>query len=177
MEKEVREAIFQMKYNKAPGPDGFPAEFYQVFWSIIKDDLIAMFRDFHNEDLRLFSLNFGIVTLIPKLNEVKKIQQYGPICMFNVSFKIFTKVIANRLALVASKVIGPSQSAFLPRRYILEGAIVLHETLHELKRKKMDELILKLDFEKAYDKVNWSFLQHVLRMKGRKNGANGILFL
>ena len=78
--------------------------------------------------------------------------------------------------LVPSKVIGPSQSAFLPGRYILEGAIVLHETLHELK-KKMDELILKLDFEKAYDKVNWSFLQHVLRMKGRKNGANGILFL
>ena len=176
VEKEVREAIFQMKYNKAPDPDGFPAEFYQVFWSIIKDDLIAMFRDFHNEDLRLFSLNFGIVTLIPKLNEVKKIQQYGPICMLNVSFKIFTKVIANRLALVASKVIGLSQSAFLPGRYILEGAIVLHETLHELK-KKMDELILKLDFEKAYDKVNWSFLQHVLRMKGRKNGANGILFL
>ena len=136
VEKEVREAIFQMKYNKAPDPDGFPAEFYQVFWSIIKDDLIAMFRDFHNEDLRLFSLNFGIVTLIPKLNEVKKIQQYGPICMLNVSFKIFTKVIANRLALVASKVIGPSQSAFLPGRYILEGAIVLHETLHELKRKK-----------------------------------------
>jgi mannosylglycoprotein endo-beta-mannosidase len=37
-EKEIREAIFQMKHNKAPGPDGFPAEFYQVFWSLIKDD-------------------------------------------------------------------------------------------------------------------------------------------
>jgi hypothetical protein len=42
-EKEVREAIFQMKHNKAPGPDGFLAEFYQVFWSLIKDDLMAMF--------------------------------------------------------------------------------------------------------------------------------------
>jgi hypothetical protein len=55
-EKEVREAIFQMKHNKAPGPDGFPAEFYQVFWSLIKDDLMAMFRDFHLGDLTLFAL-------------------------------------------------------------------------------------------------------------------------
>lgn len=77
-EKEVREAIFQMKHNKAPGPDGFPAEFYQVFWSLIKDDLMAMFRDFHNDDLNLFSLNFGIITLIPKLKEVRKFSSIGP---------------------------------------------------------------------------------------------------
>lgn len=159
-EKEVREAIFQMKHNKAPGPDGFPAEFYQVFWSLIKDDLMAMmFRDFHNDDLNLFSINFGIITLIPKLKEVKKIQQYRPICMLNVSFKIFTKVIANRLSMVASKVIGASQTAFIPGRYILEGVVILHETLHELKRKKKKGIILKIDFEKAYDKVNWSFMQ------------------
>lgn len=159
-EKEVRETIFQMKHNKAPGPDGFPAEFYQVFWSLIKDDLMAMmFRDFHNDDLNLFSINFGIITLIPKLKEVKKIQQYRPICMLNVSFKIFTKVIANRLSMVASKVIGASQTAFIPGRYILEGVVILHETLHELKRKKKKGIILKIDFEKAYDKVNWSFMQ------------------
>jgi hypothetical protein len=72
-EKEVREAIFQMKHNKAPGPDGFPAEFYQVFWSLIKDDLMAMFRDFHVGNLPLFCLNFGIITLLPKDKEVKKI--------------------------------------------------------------------------------------------------------
>ena len=166
IEKEVRNAIFQMKHNKAPGPDGFPAEFYQVFWSLIKDDLMAMFRDFHSGDLPLFSLNFGIITLIPKQKEVKKIQQYRPICMLNVSFKIFTKVMANRLTLVASKLIRQSQSAFLPGRYILEGVVVLHETIHELQRKKQSGIILKIDFEKAYDKVNWSFLQQVLRMKG-----------
>jgi hypothetical protein len=77
--------------------------------------------------------------------------------VLNVSFKFFTKVIANRLAMVASKVIGPSQSAFLPGRYILDGIVILHETLLELKRKKMDGVILKLDFEKAYGKVNWHF--------------------
>jgi hypothetical protein len=57
-EKEIREAIFQMKYNKAPGPDGFPAEFYQVFWSLIKDDLMAMFRDIHIVNLPLFMSQF-----------------------------------------------------------------------------------------------------------------------
>jgi hypothetical protein len=59
--------------------------------------------------------------------------------------------------------------AFLPGRYILEGVVVLHETIHELKRKKQKGIILKLDFEKAYDKVNWDFLQQVLRMKGFPN--------
>jgi hypothetical protein len=86
--------------------------------------------------------------------------------MLNVSFKIFTKVIANRLVLVASKVIGPSQSAFLPGRNILEGVVVLHATLHELRRKKQKRIILNLDFEKTYIKVNWVFLQQVLKMKG-----------
>lgn len=86
--------------------------------------------------------------------------------MLNVIFKFFAKVIADILPLVASKVIGPSQTAFLPRRYILDGVVILHETLHELKSKKMEEIILKIDFEKAYDKVNWYFLQQVLRMKG-----------
>jgi hypothetical protein len=73
-EKETRDAIFQMKHNKAPGPDGFLAEYYQVFWSLIKDDIMAMFRDFHTGNLPLFCLNFGIITLLPKEKEVKKIQ-------------------------------------------------------------------------------------------------------
>ena len=94
------------------------------------------------------------------------IQQYRPICMLNVSFKIFTKVLANRLTTVANRIIEPSQSAFLPGRYILEGVVVLHETIHEMKRKKQSGILLKLDFEKAYDKVKWDFLQQTLRMKG-----------
>ena len=65
-EAEVREAIFQMEHNKAPGPDGFPAEFYQAFWGTIKDDLMAMFAMFHNQELPLYSLNFGTIILLPK---------------------------------------------------------------------------------------------------------------
>jgi hypothetical protein len=74
-ENEVSEAAFQMEHNKAPGSDDFPAEFCQVFW-VIKDDLLAMFHDFHKDSLDLFSLNFGVITLIPKIENATKIQQY-----------------------------------------------------------------------------------------------------
>jgi hypothetical protein len=67
---------------------------------------------------------------------------------------------------VADKVIKPSQTASIRGRNIVEGVIVLHETIHELQRKNMNGLILKLDFEKAYDKEKWSFLQRAMRMKG-----------
>jgi mannosylglycoprotein endo-beta-mannosidase len=96
-ESEVKEAVFQMEHNKAPGPDGFPAEFYQVFWGVIKDDLLPLFTYLHREALDLYNLNFGIITLIPKVQNATKIQQYRPICVLNVSFKIFTKVGTNRL--------------------------------------------------------------------------------
>ena len=65
--------MFQMEHNKAPCPDGFLAEFFQVFWEIIKEDLMALFRDFHEERLPLYSLNFGVITLLPKIVEAKQI--------------------------------------------------------------------------------------------------------
>jgi hypothetical protein len=65
-EEEVRDAIFQMEHNKAPGPDGFPTEFYQACWDIIKNDLMAMFVEFHKGKLPLYSLNFGTIILLPK---------------------------------------------------------------------------------------------------------------
>ena len=66
-EMEVKEAIFQMEHNKSSGPDGFPAEFYQVFWDIIKGDVKSLFLDFWEDRLPLFSLNFGVITLLPKI--------------------------------------------------------------------------------------------------------------
>jgi mannosylglycoprotein endo-beta-mannosidase len=65
-EKELYEAIMQMERNKAPGPNGFPAEFYQSCWQIIKDDLMNMFAMFPKGELPLFQLNFGTIILLPK---------------------------------------------------------------------------------------------------------------
>jgi hypothetical protein len=133
---------------------------------VIKDDLLAMFYDFHKDSLDLFSLNFGIITLIPKIENATKFQQYRPIFVLNVSFKIFTKVETNRLNKVARTVVSPTQTAFMPGRNIMEGVVIPHETIHELHTKKSNGVIFKIDFEKAYDKIKWSFLQQTLSMKG-----------
>jgi len=135
-EEEVKMAVLDMEHNKAPGPDGFPAQFYQFFWWIVKPDLMSLFHEFHAGRLPIHSLNFGVLTLLPKIIDAVRIQQYRPICLLNVSFKIFTKVLNNRLLKVADKLIGPSQTAFIPGRYIMEGVVILHETIHELHRKK-----------------------------------------
>jgi hypothetical protein len=155
-----------MEHNKAPGPNGFPAEFYQFFWDTIKMDILQMFSVLHAGQLELFCLNFGEIILLPKVNEAERIQQYRPVCLLNVSFNIFTKVDTIRLNTVADRVVQPSQTAFMQVRNILDGVVVLHEAVHELHSKKLKGVILKLDFEKAYDKVKWSFLQQTLRMKG-----------
>ena len=118
-----------------------------------------MFNDLFNGHLQLFKLNFGTITLLPKKAEVIRIEQFRPICLLNVSFKIFTKVGTNRLTQIAHSVVQPTQTAYMPDRHILEGVVVLHETLHEIHSKKLDGVVFKVDFEKAYDKLKWSFLQ------------------
>jgi hypothetical protein len=81
-----------------------------------------------------------------------------------VDYKWFTKVLTRRLTGVADTVINKIQTTFSPRQNILEGVVILHET-HELRRKKRKGVIMKLDFEKAYDKVSWAFLMEVLERK------------
>lgn len=81
-----------------------------------------------------------------------RIEQFRPICLLNLSFKIFTKVWTNRLTQIAH-VMQPSHMAFVPGRNILEGVVILNETLHKIHLKKLDGIIFKVDFEKAYDKV------------------------
>jgi hypothetical protein len=124
----VREAVFLMKHNKAPGPNDFPAEFYQACWDIIKSDLMALFIVFHAGNLPLHSLNFDTIILLPKCRETTHIKHYRPICLLNVTFNFFTKVATNMISQVAQKIISPSQMTFVPGRNIMEGVIVLHET-------------------------------------------------
>jgi hypothetical protein len=134
--QEIKEAVFAMEQNKAAGPDGFNAEFYQAFWGVISDDLYNLIDDLYNHDLDLDMLNYGLVTLVPKGSDADKIQKYRPICLLNVVFKIITKILCNRLIAIVEKVIKISQTAFIKGRYILDGVVSLHEILNEIHRKK-----------------------------------------
>jgi hypothetical protein len=154
-----------MDVNSAPGPDGLPVNFYLVFWHNIKHLMLEMFNEFHRGGLDLSRINYGMISLIPKIKDANNMKQFRPICLLNVDYKWFTKVLTMRLTPYAGKIISETQTAFIPGRYILEGVVVLHEILHEIRVKKLKGIILKLDFEKAYDKVNWKFMLEVLRKK------------
>jgi hypothetical protein len=82
-----------------------------------------------------------------------------------VFYELFTKILASRLMKVVDDIISENQATFIKDRNILEGLLILHEVIHELSSKKQSGIILKLDFEKAYDKVHWEFMEEVLILK------------
>jgi hypothetical protein len=119
--------------------------------------------------LELWRLNYGVIILIPKVKPTINVKQFWPICLLNVIYKVITKALTIGLIAVVNKVMSPFQIAFLPRRNILEGIVMLQVILHELKYTKSSGVILKLGFGKAYDKVSWDFLEETLHRKGFSN--------
>lgn len=103
----------------------------------------------------LSKVNYGVITLLSKGDNADVIQKYRPICLLKVLFKIFTKGMVIRLGPVMPKLIAPYQNAFIKDRNIMDGVMSLQEIIRETKYRKQQDIILKLDFEKAYDKVNW----------------------
>ena len=91
-----------------------------------------MLQDLRTGHLDLFRLNYGILTIVPKVKGANNTKQFRPICLLNVVYKIITKTLTIRLNKVADKIISPNQSAFIPGRFILDGVVVIHEVLHEL---------------------------------------------
>jgi hypothetical protein len=126
---------------------------------------MALFENLQIGELQLYKLNFVVLILLPKKEDVVQIQQYRPICLLNLSFKIFTKVATNRITDLAHKVIRPTQTALMPGRHNLEGVVFLHENI-EIYRKRLDGVLFKIDFKKANDIVKWPFLHQVLSHEG-----------
>jgi hypothetical protein len=119
--EEIKEVVMGMKENSTPGPNGYGVIFFRQFWDLIKEDMGAMFRDFSNDQLDIKRLNYGVITIVPKLKEANNIKQFRPICLLNVDYKYFTKVLTNRLVPIARKVIGKQQTGFI------KGVVVLYE--------------------------------------------------
>jgi hypothetical protein len=131
----------------------------------VKNGMMRMV-DFNRNSLDVKRLNFGVITLVPKVLEASTIKKYRPICLLNVDFKVFLKLLNDRLTPIAGNIVSDSQTAFIKGRNILEGVVTLHEVLHELKRTKEEGVLFKIDFEKAYDKVKLDFVREVVERKG-----------
>ena len=80
-QEEIKKVVFSMEKNTAPGPDHLPIEFFQACCDVIKVELEDMFKEFQNNELELERLNYGVITLLPKIKEANKIHQYRPICL------------------------------------------------------------------------------------------------
>jgi len=122
-----------------------------------------MLDELHEGSLDLWRLNYGAIILIPKLKLPNN--KFRPISLLNIIYKIITKVLTQRLTPVASRVISRNQTTFIPGRNILDGVVIMHESVAFAAYEKGKGIILKLDFEKAYDRVSWSFLEEVLRSR------------
>ena len=109
------------------------------------------------------ALNATFLVLIPKESGTEDPGKLRPIALFNVIYKIILKVISNRLRPLLPILILTEQEGFVEGQQILDGIILVHETIHLLKIKKVRGMFLKLDLSKAYDKINWKFLVGVLR--------------
>nr|GEW24427.1 hypothetical protein [Tanacetum cinerariifolium] len=101
-------------------------------------------------------------TLIPNIQDAK-VKHFRPTSLIGSIYKIIAKILANRLCVVLPYLISDVQSAFVANRQILNGPFILNELLSWCKFKKLNEMIFKMDFEKAFDSVKWDYLDKTLK--------------
>jgi Reverse transcriptase (RNA-dependent DNA polymerase) len=163
---ELKLAVFESNASRAPGPDGFTFVFYQHFWAIVYEDLMFLMSHFYNNSLRLAKINHAMLCLLFKELEASIIQKFRPISLLDCSYKIISKILTNRLAVVVPTIVDKAQAAFIQGRFILNNVLVAHEIIHFTITNKQKGIILKVDFEKTYDRVSWVFLKDLLVSKG-----------
>ena len=132
------------------------------------DSVVLAVLDFLNNGNMLPDINHTNIVLIPKVKNLERMSKFRPISLCNVIYKIISKVLANRLKQVLPQILSPTQSAFVPGR-LITNLLVAYETLHTMhsrKKGKKGSLALKLDISKAYDRVEWHFLQSIIEKMG-----------
>jgi hypothetical protein len=161
---EIKNAVFALNRNSAPGPDGFGALFFQSFWDIIHSDVIKAVIQFFQSGWMLPNFNANTMILIPKISNADVVNQFRPIAMANFKFKIISKILADRLALVMPSIISPEQRGFIQGRFIRDSICLASEAINLLHNKSFGgNLALKIDISKAFDTLNWGFLLKVLK--------------
>ena len=161
---EIEVVIQSMSALKAPGPDGFQALFYQKNWELISSSVYKMVLDVLQGKGMPSHLNDTFLALIPKVEHPEKVSQFRPIGLCNVGYKIITKTLVNRLKPILPSLISNTQSSFVPGRQITDNIVIMQEVLHTMRRKQgvKGYMAIKIDFEKAYDRLRWSFIRDTL---------------
>ncbi|KAK2436747.1 hypothetical protein QL285_021719 [Trifolium repens] len=161
--EEIEAVVMKSDGNKSPGPDGFNFAFLKSFWPSLKGEVRVMFDQFHGNMCLPRSLLSFFITLIPKVACPSTLGDFRPISLLGCLYKLIAKVLTARLALVMDSVVASTQSAFVKGRNLVDGVMVVNEVIDLAKKTGRTCLVLKVDFEKAYDSVDWGFLEYMLR--------------
>ena len=161
---DVEISMRSMGKFKAPGPDGFQPVFYQDSWEVVGESVTRCGLEFFESGVLTTGMNDAMLVLIPKVLKPERIMQFRPISLCNVLFKIITKAMVLRLKKLMPKLIGPAQANSIPGRLSTENIVVVQEAVHSMRKKKGRRgwMLLKLDLEKAYDRIRWDFLEDTL---------------
>jgi hypothetical protein len=167
-EQEIFSVLNSMGSTKAPGPDGFTALFYKKYWHIVKEVVLACIWDFFGNNRLLQDHNHTFIALIPKQLGASTVHQFRPISLCNVIYKIISKILANRFKALLHLFISPYQSVFVPSKSIQDNTIMAHELFNVINSKKGRGglMAIKIDMEKAFDRMEWNFILAILSKLG-----------
>ena len=166
---EIFEALQQMHPNKAPGPDGMHAIFFQKFWHIVGDDVAGLVINILHGGEMPEECNKTNIVMIPKIKDPTELSKYRPISLCNVIYKLVSKAIVIRLKTILPDLVTENQSAFVPGRQITDNVLIAMELFHTMKQRnncRRGVIAMKLDMSKAYDRVEWGFLRKMLLTMG-----------
>jgi hypothetical protein len=126
----IENALFSMDVNRDPGPHNISIKFFQHCWHIVNPEIMYMFHCFYHGKLDVKRLNYGVITLLPKIEGADRITQYRPICLLLCIYKLITKTLTIRLEPFADQLFSTQQSAFIKKRNIMDGVLLLRELIN-----------------------------------------------
>lgn len=169
LEQEIKNAVWSCGGSKSPGPEGDSLLFFKKCWNIVKTDVICFFNHFFLGGNISKGITSSFLTLIPKSKNLLGLDDYRPICLVGSLYKVIANRLAERIKVVLNSIISPCHSAFVPGRQMLDGVVVANEVVDFAWKEGRNCIHFKVDFEEAYDNVDWNFLRYMLNRMGFGN--------